>query len=308
MVLVILVSLCGWSAAETWHLKKEAGWQPVSQDEHPGTPGLAAARFKKLVGEGDAEAAREALAALKAGFPDISPPGFDAFTEAEMLFAAGKFDRACRKYDKFLDKYPQSELWDAALERQFQIGTAYLAGYRRVLLKVFKMRAYGEGIKIMDKIAERAGDSSVALRALTAAARSYEARGKFIEAYHKWSELSSLWPTGEVGQEALLGKASCMHAAYGGPKYDAGPLLSARQYYQEFKLRYPQQAQQLGVDTILAQIEEQIAYKQYMTGRYYARTGSVLAANLYYRQVEDDWPNSTAARFARETKARSESR
>lgn len=304
IVLAVLEGFLGSAAGgTTWRLEKGGEWQAVSESES-GRYLLAVAEFKKLVGAGESEAAAEVLVKLKADFADVIGPGFDAFVEAEMLFAGGKFDKAVRSYDRFLDAYPESEFYESVLERQFQIGTAYLGGQKRKILKLFKVRAYGEGVKIMERIADRAGDRPIAKRALVAAARSYEKRGKFIAGYEKWSEISSLWSTGDVAREALLGMARCMHASYRGPRYDAAGLVSARDYYQRFKLEYSTLAEEIGVDEILAQIDEQIAYKQYEIGRYYDKTGSRLAANLYYQHVREDWPGSTAARFVLQAEER----
>ena len=291
----------------TWRLEKGGEWSAVVDSEsEQGRYLLAVAEFKKLVSAGESEAAAEVLAKLKADFEDVIGPDFDAFVEAEMLFARGKFDKAVKSYDRFLDTYAESELYESALERQFQIGTAYLGGQKRKILKLFKVRAYGEGVRIMERIADRAGHRPIAKRALVAAARSYEKRGKFIAGYEKWSEISSLWSTGDVAREALLGMARCMHASYRGPRYDAAGLASARDYYQRFKLEYSTPAEEIGlaVDEILAFIDEQIAYKQYEIGRYYDKTGSRLAANLYYQHVREDWPGSTAARFVSQAEER----
>lgn len=305
VVLGVLFGLCGAVLAETWHLEEDAGWETVSRLRRaPAGYLLAVADYKKLVSRGDTKAAAEALARLKADFPAVLGRGFETFAEAEMLFAQGRFDKATRSYDKFLGAYPESELRASVLQRQFQIGTAYLSGQKRKVLKLFKMRAYEEGVKIMDRIADRAGDAPIAKRAMAASAKSYEKRGKFIAGYEKWSEISSLWPTGEMGREALAGMARCMHAAYKGPKYDASGLISARQYYGEFKLRYPKHARQINVDSTLARIEEQIAHKKYVIGRYYDKAGDKLAANLYYQQVLDNWPGSAAAEQVKELKSK----
>jgi hypothetical protein len=101
--------------------------------------------------------------------------------------------------------------------------------------------------------------------------------------------------------------ARCKHAAYKGPKYDASDLISARSYYEKFSLQYPEYAQQIGVDKILSQINEQLAYKQFTIGRYYQKTwgkqkdaGAIDPANLYYQMIIDDdtWHGTTAGKMA----------
>ena len=296
-VLSMLVYACFAYSAEVWHLGDDERWEALSAEGGDAYL-LAVAEVKGLAIEGKTKAVGEALERLKRDFPEMAGPDFDAFFEAEMLFAAGKYSKANRGYEKFLDNYPASGLYDAAFERQFSIGTAFLAGEKIRILGLFKIRGYSYGVKMMDGIIERAGDSPIALKAALSMADSYERRGKFTEAYHKWSEISYSWPGGESGREALLGMARCKHAAYRGPDYGDSDLVSARSYYESYRLRYPEGAAEIDVDGILEQIEEQLAYKQFSIGEYYQKGGAVQAANLYYQMVIDNWPESTVAGMA----------
>jgi outer membrane protein assembly factor BamD (BamD/ComL family) len=282
--------------SETWRLGEEGQWKTVTaEDKYL----LAVAEIKNLINMGQTEAVGQAIDKLKKDFPEIAGPDLDAFIKAEMLYASGKFTKAARSYDKFLDEFPTSELYEAAMDRQFAIATAFLGGQKKRVLGVFKMSRYAEGIKIMEKISDRAGDAPIGIKAAVAVAQYYERRGKFAEAYHKWSEISSRWPTGQIGKDALLSMARCKHAAYKGPKYDASDLISTKSYYENFKLRYPEDAKAIDIDKILKQIDGQLAYKEFNTGEYYQKTGNAPSANLYYQMVVNNWPGSTAAEMAK---------
>jgi outer membrane protein assembly factor BamD (BamD/ComL family) len=284
-------------SAETWRLGEEGQWKAVSAEDRYL---LAVAEIKKLVNMGQTKAVGQAIDKLKKDFPEIAGPDLDAFMKAEMLYSGGKFTKAARAYDKFLAEFPTSEFYEAAMDRQFAIATAFLGGQKKRVLGVFKMSTYDEGIKIMEKISDRAGDAPIGINAAVAVAQSYEKRGMFAEAYHKWSEISSRWPTGQIGKDSLLNMARCKHTAYKGPKYNASDLISAKSYYENFKLRYPKDAEAIDVDKILKQIDEQLACKEFNTGKYYQQTGNKQSANLYYQMVVDNWPDSTTANMAKE--------
>ena len=299
MAVISLLCRPAEASVKTWRLDQSQQWQAVSsesQDKYL----LAVAQIKKLVNTGQTRAAADALIKLKEEFPEIAGGDLDAFIKAEMLFAKGKFAKAARAYDKLLTDYPESELYEAVLDRQFAVATAFLAGRKRPILGVFRIRGYSEGTKIMERISDRAGEAPIAIKAAISIAESLEKRGKFSDAYFEWSQISSRWPTGQTAKNALLGMARCKHATYKGPKYNALELISAKSYYENFKLRYPKDAEEIGVDKILKQIEEQQSNKQLRIGQYYQKTGNKQSANLYYRMVLDDWPNSTAAKKAKE--------
>ncbi len=298
LAVILLLSALPVVGGETWRLEQGQDWKPVSaegKDKYL----LTVAQIKKLVVTGQTEQASKAFDKLKEDFPEIAGPDLDAFIKGEMLFCKGRFSKAVRAYDKFLKEYPESELYEAALDREFAIATAFLAGQKIPVLGIFKMKGYASGVKVMEKISDRVGDAPIAKKAAVAVAESYEKRRKFNEAYHKWSEISSRWPTGQMGRDALLSMARCKHAAYRGPKYDASNLISAKSYYENFGLRHPEDAAKIDVDGRLKQINEQLAYKQLSIGRYYQKTGNEQSANLYYQQVLDNWPESTAAKMAK---------
>jgi len=297
-------AFAGRASADTWHLTGDGAWEKVA-DDAAGKYMLAVAKVKQLITAGQIESAQDALEQLKADFPDAAGADLDAFMEAEMLYAARKWAKAVRKYDEFIEAWPQSPLYESALEREYAIATAFLGGEKRKVLKVLKLSAYEEGVKIMRRIADRAGDAPIARRALIAVASSCEKRGRFFvtdpdktDAYETWAEISSRWPTGEIGQQALLGMAHSLHSAYRSHKYDSVGLESARKYYEDFKARYPQLAQEYDIDADITMINEQLAYKQFAIGQYYERVENKQAANLYYQLVVDDWPGTAAAEAA----------
>jgi outer membrane protein assembly factor BamD (BamD/ComL family) len=296
-LVLLAVILSGTALAATPGLTENEQRNEISQDRQAQYL-MTIAELKNLVSSGKPAPSQENLIKLKETLPQTSKQQLETFINAELLLAEGRFDKANRSYDKFLDEYPRSELYESALDRQFQIATAYLAGRKRQFLTFFKIKGYSEGAKIMEKIADRAGDAPIAQRAMTSIAESYEKRRKFTLAYESWSQISSRWPGGDIGREALLGMAKNMHAAYRGPKYDASSLYSAKSYYHDLQMRYPQYAEEIGTEQILARIEEQIAYKQYAIGKYYEKTDSKLASNLYYQHVAENWPDSTAAGIA----------
>ncbi|MHC5095889.1 MAG: outer membrane protein assembly factor BamD, partial [Planctomycetota bacterium] len=107
------------------------------------------------------------------------------------------------------------------------------------------------------------------------------------------------WPTGQTRQTAVLRMAQTLHASYDGAPYDASVLESARSYFEDYQMQYPQEASRLEVAQTLALITEQLAYKEYEMGFYYERTGSMAAAEQYYNKVIKEWPDSKAAQMAK---------
>ncbi|MCK5000120.1 MAG: tetratricopeptide repeat protein, partial [Anaerohalosphaera sp.] len=269
-------------------------WQPIT-DAAADKYTIAVSQLKTLLAQGETKKAKAALEQLKSDFPEIATADLDEYFEAELKFSIGKLVSAARKYSKFLTEHPDSKLYDAALQRHFQIATAFFAGEKRKFAGFIKLSAYDEGETIMRNIADRTGNTPMAKKAMIAIADCYTERKLYLEAYEVWTEISVKWPTGRIAQNALLYQAQSMHSAYQGYDYEKTPLISAKSYYINFKLRYPQLVEEYDIDGKLALIEQQLAYKQYKLAEYYAITGKEQASNLYYQVVLDKWPDSNAA-------------
>lgn len=294
-------------SAEMRRLTKSGELQPPSKYEQK------VAELKQLISNGQCTAARKEFEQLKKDFPEIVGPDpnvFDAFIKGEVLLCKGKLTKAFRSYQKFLDKYRhESELYEAALDRQRSIATAFLSGQKRKVLGIFKIKGYATGEKLVEKIIEREGvDTPIGRMTAETQAECYEKRGKLKKAYLVWSKIFEQWKTSEFGTDVLLNMARCRHLAYRGPKYDASCLAGAKNYYENFKDRKYRDKERYPVETIdfdkidkrLEEINQQLAYKQFTIGRYYQKTGNRPVANFYYRMVMDNWPGSIAAKMADE--------
>lgn len=297
LTFIVVVSA---NAAETYHLKDGKDWQKVS-DSSDGGYIAAVWNIKKLITKGKDKDAAKAIKELKTAFPKFAGEDLDALIEAELLFAKNKYIKASRAYEKFLDSYPDSKFYESALEKQFLIADAFLKGKKRTVMWVLNLHAYEEADHIMYDIADRTGDAPIAKRSLITLAKGYQDRKQYIEAYDVWSEISSRWPTGDLGRDSLLQMAQSLHAAYKGPRYDCSSLISAKTYYENFKARYPQEVDTYDVNEKIKLIDEQFAYKELETAKYYSRAELPGAANLYYQHTSESWPETMAARVANET-------
>jgi TolA-binding protein len=299
IIALVAVLCCEYACADTMYLDTDGSWKSVTSSKQ-GIYLSEISKAKQLVSEGKTGEAISALHQLRETFPELKDQGIDLFIDGEVLFSKRTFIKAAEKYTMFLDEHPGSDLYDAAIDRLYQIGTAFLNGQRKPLLWVFRVTAYEDGEKIMNAIADRVDQAPIAKRALISVALSYENRKEYREAYRAWSDVHARWPAGDIGRDALYGMAVNLRTAYRGPKYESATLVSAKGYYQQLKLQYPEFAASVKTDQVLKQIDEQLAQKSLTIAMYYRKTGITEGARLYSEEVESKWPNSISAERARE--------
>ena len=252
LYLLAIVAVIGSAAiADTWRIDGQGEMESLS-DEPQSAWILETANIKQLVTMGKADEASVAFADLRAKYPQQTEGNdFAAFEDAEMFLANRKFGKAAKHYQAFMNKYPQSPLFSAAMEREYAIGRAFLSGQKKNAMGFLPLPAYDEGQAMMERIAEKAGDAPISHKSLLEVSRSLENRGKFEESYHNWVEINSRWPNGKVGADSLLGMADSLNNAYRGPYYDASMLTSAKGYYGRFSRKYPTKSSQIGVDAVI---------------------------------------------------------
>ena len=212
LAIAVVLPLLSTVSADTWRLGKDRDWKAVSAQGKDKFL-LAVAETKKLVNTGQTKAARKAFDKLKKDFPEIAGPDLDAFIKAELLFCKGEFTKSAEGYDKLLTKYQQSELRQAALDRQFAIATAFLDGQKKTVLGVFKVNGFAEGLKITKRISQHAGDSPIGTEATVVVAQKYEERGDFTKAIRNYDKLLTENPDSEF-RELVLDRQYAIAMAY----------------------------------------------------------------------------------------------
>lgn len=312
---MLALSVCPVVEAGIQPLEKGRDSDSVSQQNQDNYQ-LSVAQIKELVDTGQCKAALKAFNKLKTDFSEITTPDandLDLFIEAEILLCKGKLVKAARQYGKLLDQIsPESRFYKAALDRQFRIATAFLAGAKKPVLGIFKMKGYSEGVRIMEDISYRLAlddPDGMGQKAEIAVAISYQERKKFDEAFYRWAQIKDQHKNDRLGKEALLAMAQCRLAMYKGPGYDDSDLIgrplnpssfydSAKGCYNEFKLKYPQDAEEFNIEKKINEVDEKLASKQFKIGQYYQGTGNKLSANLYFQMVVNRWPETVTAAIA----------
>lgn len=321
ITLLALVALCGQvrtALANTWQIAQDPNWKAVqTKDEDKYL--LVKARTEKLVKSGQTMDLFEEWTKLKKEFPEINEQDLDIFIEAELLLCEQKLTKAVGKYNDFLDKdHQESILYDAALDRLYQIAEDFLDGREKTVLGIFKIKGYAEGVRIMRSINKLVIERPIAMYALVAIAESYEKREKFNEAYFAWlniynelenkSEFESEFekkiykpvlsrPEGQT----LRSMARCKHMAYKGPKYSASNLETARSYYKKYmsylETEYAKENKIEEIDKTFTEIEEvdeivkkingQLAYKDFYISQYYQKIYNYEKSRKKQENVKD---------------------
>jgi outer membrane assembly lipoprotein YfiO len=256
-------------------------------------------RVERMIDAHDISAAHDLLSPwLKA---NLKAPDRDRglFLLAEIYFQQD--DRLTSFYhlDELMDKFPSSRFFGAALQKQYDIGDAFLNGYKRKFLRLRILSAEDEGIEILYRVQERSPGSALAERALLRTADYYFRSSQFDLAEDAYGAFARGFPRSPDVAYVKLREAFSSLAQFRGVRYDSTPLLNARAQFSDFLQAYPELAAQENVKERIERIDNTLADKLYVTGDFYARTHKPVAAAYVYRYALERYPAAPIANTTR---------
>jgi outer membrane assembly lipoprotein YfiO len=236
----------------------------------------AAQRFLKLYGD---PAAREEVMVL-AGESEI---------KRQRLLQGYEW------FEKQLAEFPDGRFSARALDREFEVAEAFLAGQKQLVWGFLRLPARDEGLEILSRIAEHVPGTPMAQRALLRIGEDHFGRGEWIDAAEAYDRYLAAFPRGDKAAEAMLKAAQATYQSFTGIGRDETPLIEAEQRYRQFARAFPISAAEAGVDATLEQIRSTRAAKLLAEARFYERVGRTSAAVFAYRLVIETYPHTDAA-------------
>lgn len=301
--LVLLIALLavfpGGLAVAAELVLQDGQWVQVAEPV-PGTAEGDIAMVRQAVEKGNYQSAiRQADTFIKAypGDPQVEQA---YYLSGEAELARGRYWQAFKRYEKQLDNFPNGTLFERTLTREVVIADAFLAGKKKVVWGIFVLPAQADGLKILERVAERFPGSSLAEQSLMKIGDYYYSRQMWVEAAEAYKHYQDVFGNRARGSQAELKAANATLNSYKGPQFDDTPLVEAEQRYKAFAARYPAEAGREHIETVLGGIESDKAQKDYDTARFYARVARPGPAAFYYRQVIALYPTTDYAQQSRQ--------
>ncbi len=280
--------------AERYELDALDRWKKVAAVE-PGSEEAALLAARRALVEGEPARAQKLTTAFLERYP-LSRYRADA------LLIRGDARRGEDEYEALFDyeeicrRYPGSEVFAPALEREFEIAEQYSKGLRRRFFGTFRLVDTAEDAQeLLIRIQERLPGSELGERACMALSDFYFARREMLMAGESYRIFIENYPRSARVNKARLRLIFSFLAGFRGPEYDASPLLEARAKLRSLQALQPGLAQQIGAESILVRIEESEAAKFLSTAAWYLEVNDPISAELFIRRLLQRHPRSIAA-------------
>ncbi len=209
--------------------------------------------------------------------------------------------RALEDYEEVIKNFPGSEAFTIALTRELDIGLRYLNGLKKKFLGIRVEPAERVGEEILMRVSERLPRSRLAERSLMELGDYYYRIRDMKMAADAYDVFLRIYPNSELRQRAMQRRVYSNIARFKGPRYDASGLREASFLIEDYKARYPQDAERIGMDdALISRLDESAAVQMLETARWYITRKDPVSARLTVSRLLRRHPRTVAAVRAQE--------
>lgn len=282
------------TAQETRTLDENDAWR--APDAEPSIAATQLSQAKQALARGDAGRSLNLVNGWLERYPTHPLRPEALLIQGDALLAQGDEYKAAFSYEELIRRYPMSEFFVPALERELQIAIAYANGLRRKFFGTFRIIDAGpEAQEILIRIQERLPGSSLAERAGMELADYYFRIRDMSLAAEAYDVFILNYPRSRQINKARLRLIASFLAQFKGPAYDSNGLVEATAKIKELQAIEPAVAQQIGAEALLVRIYESEAEKLALQARWYRKTDDYIASERTVRRLFRDFPRSIAA-------------
>ena len=248
---------------------------------------------------GNYRAAARTLKDHIAGFPESANREEAMWLRGAALLGLAEHYAAFEQYEALVTQYAGSPHYRDALIKEMEIAEVFLQGtHRKVLGLPLMISAESEGIEILRKVYEHQPTGDLAEKVVVRIADYHWAKSEWSEAEDYYDKYCKEFPNGPAARHAELERAKCTIERCRGPRYDTASLQLAYDRLVGFQRKFPEEAEQQSVGTLIERVRDMQAEGLYRTAEHYARAGQPLAAAYYAERLQARFPNSTWTRLA----------
>jgi outer membrane assembly lipoprotein YfiO len=223
------------------------------------------------------------------------------FLVARALYQYGNRVRSYYYLDELMDEHPDGQYFYLALELQYRIADEYLDGYKRRFVGIPMFRATDEAVEMLYRIQNRSPGSQLAEKSLLRTANFYYNNKDYDFAADTYAAYLRTYPRSPQVARVRLRQAFAMYAQFRGPRFDATPLIDAREQLRACVAQSPKLAEEENIPSLLDQLDRNLARKLFVTGDFYRRTRQPEGAAYTFRYLAKAYPQTPeAARAERE--------
>jgi len=284
----------------TLELGEDGRWREIAAPTTAPAPDPELDRAEDLLRQRQPSAARKLLVKWLEAHPDAPLRDRAVYLLGEANYRRGDRIRAFHNFEELQDLYGYSSYYYTALQRQYEIADAYLSGYKDRLVGLAIVGRDDEAIEMLFRIQQRSPGSPLAEKALLRTADYYYDDRQFDLAADAYGAYERTYPRSPNLVRAKLRRAYAVLHQFRGIRFDATPLIDARQQLVEIRAAHPEVAQRENLTALIEELDQKMADKMLETAAWFGRTHRPVAQAYYYHYVLGNYPGTAQSERAAE--------
>jgi outer membrane assembly lipoprotein YfiO len=225
------------------------------------------------------------------------------FLRGEIQLAKGRHRAAAREFQQLVTTYPESDQFDAAIAKQFEIGEYFFQrGAARAAhrWRPFGKRPFRRAIEVYNMVIENKPFSEEAAQAQYTIGRCHFVREEWQEAAQEYRFVMEEYPGSTWVDDASHGLAICYYESSRPSDYDQSRSELAINAIDSFQQRFPGDTRGEGLVDKRGEMREHIAEQRLKMARFYEKRRRFNAARLSYVILTESYPETESADLAQE--------
>ena len=297
---IMLLLVCGLAQAQ-WVWTPQTGRFINLKKMPKETPELQIEYARSLLMDGNYQKAFRETNKFVEFYGDDVLADENQFLRGEILLARGRRMDAAKAFQQLIAAYPNSDHYEEAVRKQYDIGDYY---YDRGLAKsgkkfrLFRNRPYKRAAEVYTMVVDNQPFAPAAAEAQYKIGLCHYARSQYIDAAFEYRRVMEDYAASDWVPDASFGLANCYYKASLPPEYDQAPSEMAIDAIDDFKMRFPNDDRGEELDAIKVDMRESIALQRLQTARFYEQRREYSAAKLYYEILVRDFSDTESAEVA----------
>ena len=215
----------------------------------------------------------------------------------------GDYYKAFLEYRKTIQTYPSTKRFDEILQREYQLGSYFLAGKKRkVFGTVALLPARDKAVEIFQAIAEDGPFSEYGQLAQYKLGTTHLALKDYEQAVAAFEQVITRYPDSPLVDDARYQIAMASLKGTFKPDYDQSPTELAIRELQGFLRTYPEGELAADAQQRLTELKDRRAAHEYLVAQFYERRRHPASALLNYQTIVaqysgTSWAPKAAARI-----------
>jgi len=202
-------------------------------------------------------------------------------------------------YQKVIEAYPYAKNREEIIKRQYDIGVLFYEGQKAKILGVALLPATDKSIEIFEQVIRSSPYGEYADKAQFKIGEAYKKSGRFAEATIAFQKLVNEYPRSNLLKETNYQIANCAYMASLDASYDQETTNKAIEKFEDFVMASGSKDNDnlfKEADEALKKLKEKKAQSLYETARFYEKTGHRQSAAIYYKDLVNNYPDSSLAK------------